>query len=113
MLGGWMEKGFEVSEKVDCWISQITNQTLSRRFLLGFEVDMKPISVLLVDDDPTFLDILNRLLWEHHNDGVTVVGLAALSDKTVAKALKLQPKVILLDLGLAGLRGVPYITLSA
>ncbi len=105
LADGW-RKALKFLRRLIVGFPKKTNQTLARRFLLGFEVDMKPISVLLVDDDPTFLDILNHLLWEHHNDGVTVVGLAALNDKAVAKALKLQPKVILLDLGLARHSGV-------
>ena len=40
---------------------------------------MNPISVLLVDDDPAFLRIATRFLWEH--DDVVVVGTAGGSEK--------------------------------
>ncbi len=68
---------------------------------------MPPISVLLVDDNPTFLRILTRFLSEH--DEVIVVGTAGDGEEALAMAGTLHPEVILLDLAMPGLSGLETI----
>jgi CheY-like chemotaxis protein len=64
---------------------------------------MPPISVLLVDDNPTFLRILGDFLGEE--EGILVVGTARSGEEALAKAKELRPQVILLDLAMPGLNG--------
>ncbi len=69
---------------------------------------MAPISVHLVDDNPTFLRIATRFLEEH--DGVVVIGTAGGGKEALEKAQELRPRVILLDLAmpdLPGLKAIP------
>jgi DNA-binding NarL/FixJ family response regulator len=70
---------------------------------------IKPLSLLLVDDNRTFLDVTSRFLgWE---DSVEVVGLAAGGKEGVEKALALKPDVILIDLEMPDLPGLKAISL--
>ena len=64
---------------------------------------MAPISVLLVDDNPTFLRILGDFLGEEEN--IFVVGMARSGEEALVKAKELRPQVILLDLAMPGLNG--------
>jgi CheY-like chemotaxis protein len=64
---------------------------------------MAPISVLLVDDNPTFLRILSEFLGEEEE--VLVVGMARSGEEALARAKELQPQVILLDLAMPGMGG--------
>jgi DNA-binding response OmpR family regulator len=71
---------------------------------------MKPISVLLVDDNPTFLRIATRFLQE--DEGVVVVGTAGGGEEALTQAQTLRPQVILLDLAmpdLPGLEAIPFL----
>ncbi len=72
---------------------------------------MNPISVLLVDDNPTFLHILTRFLQEHYQSEVIVVGTAGGGEEALDKAQALRPHVILLDLRMPGLSGLETIPL--
>ncbi|MFB0536671.1 MAG: response regulator transcription factor [Anaerolineae bacterium] len=65
---------------------------------------MKPISVLLVDDNPSFLRIAIRFLQEH--DDVAVVGAAGGGEEALALAQDLQPDIVLIDLAMPGLSGL-------
>ena len=65
---------------------------------------MAPISVLLVDDNPTFLRILKRFLGEE--EGLLVVGTAESGEEALKKTRELQPQVILLDLAMPGMGGL-------
>lgn len=62
---------------------------------------MKPISVMLVDDNPKFLHFATRFL-EAHND-VVVVGTATRCDEAITQAEGLRPQVMLLDLAVPDL----------
>jgi DNA-binding response OmpR family regulator len=62
---------------------------------------MKPISVLLVDDNPKFLHFATRFL-EAHND-VVVIGTATGCDEAITQAEELRPQVMLLDLAIPDL----------
>jgi DNA-binding NarL/FixJ family response regulator len=64
---------------------------------------MAPISVLLVDDNPTFLRILGDFLGEEED--ILVVGMARSGEEALVKAKELRPQVVLLDLAMPGLNG--------
>jgi DNA-binding NarL/FixJ family response regulator len=65
---------------------------------------MAPISVLLVDDNATFLRILSNFLQEE--EGILVAGTAGSGEEALVRAQELQPQVILLDLAMPGLGGL-------
>jgi DNA-binding NarL/FixJ family response regulator len=71
--------------------------------------NMKPISVLLVDDNPSFLRIVTRFL-EQQGD-VAVVGAAGGGEEALALAQDLEPDVVLVDLAMPGLSGLATIPL--
>jgi len=73
------------------------------------ELAMKPISVLLVDDNPTFLRATTQFLNAH--DDITVVGVARGGEEALAQIPFLQPQVILVDLAMFGLSGLEAIPL--
>jgi DNA-binding NarL/FixJ family response regulator len=62
-----------------------------------------PLTCLIVDDSSDFLDAARQLLAD---DGVTVIGVAATSDRAVAETLALRPDVALVDIDLGAERGV-------
>ena len=68
---------------------------------------MDPIPVLLVDDNPIFLNIVTRFLQSHKD--VVVVGSAGGGEAALACAPDLKPQVILLDLAMPGLSGLEVI----
>ncbi len=68
---------------------------------------MKPISVLLVDDNPAFLRLTTRFLQEY--DDVAVVGAAGGGEEALALAQDLQPDMVLIDLAMPGLSGLATI----
>ena len=59
---------------------------------------MKPVRVLLVDDNPTFLRIATRYLHETCQDQMMVAGTASDGEQALALAQHLQPQLVLLDL---------------
>lgn len=67
----------------------------------------EPISVLLVDDNPTFLRVTTRYLQQQED--MIVVGVAPSGEKGLAEAIKLQPKIVLLDLAMPDLSGLELI----
>ncbi|MBI2951942.1 response regulator transcription factor [bacterium] len=70
---------------------------------------MGPVSVLLVDDSPLFLDIATRFLQEEYRGEVVVVGVAGGGEEALAQAQLLQPQVILIDLNMPGMSGLEAI----
>ncbi len=68
---------------------------------------MDPISILLVDDNPTFLKIAARFLQTHHE--IIVLGTAEDGSEAVDQARKLHPNVVILDLGMPGMNGLDTI----
>jgi CheY-like chemotaxis protein len=56
-----------------------------------------PLTCLVVDDSPDFLEAARQLLGD---DGVGVVGFAATSDQAVEQVLALRPDVALVDIDL-------------
>jgi DNA-binding NarL/FixJ family response regulator len=61
-----------------------------------------PLTCLIVDDSPQFLEAARQLL---EDDGVTVVGVAATADAALATTLELQPDVALVDIDLGAESG--------
>lgn len=64
----------------------------------------KPVRVLLVDDEPMFLEALKALLGA--DERVTVVAVAANGHDAVALALSERPDVALVDIALPGVDGL-------
>ena len=62
------------------------------------------IRVLLVDDNPAFLDALGRLLDEEER--VEVVGRAHSGEEAIALAGYLAPDLILMDIAMPGMNGL-------
>ena len=70
---------------------------------------MGPTTLLLVDDNATFLRVLSDFLGGE--EGILVVGTAGSAEEALEKAKELQPQVILLNLlvmpGLGDLSAIP------
>jgi DNA-binding NarL/FixJ family response regulator len=64
------------------------------------------LSVLLVDDNPHFLRILDRFLAAHGHGDVRVVGTVVGGRGVVARAARLRPDVILVDLKMPDVPGL-------
>jgi len=60
-------------------------------------------SVLVVDDDPSFVSLARRMLEQA---GLEVCATAPDADTAVAKALELEPDGALVDVGLPGRDGI-------
>ncbi len=65
-----------------------------------------PLSVLLVDDNPTFLRVLQDFLADYGAGLVQVVGAVVGGRHAVAQAEQLHPQVILLDLQMPDVPGL-------
>ncbi len=65
---------------------------------------MEPIRVLIADDHPHFRDGMRALL--HSAPDLEVVGEARDGEGAISQAEKLQPDVILMDLGMPGVNGI-------
>ena len=70
---------------------------------------MAPIRVLVVDDNPTFLDIAIEFLQQY--DELNIIGTASGGRQALAQAQELCPQVILLDLAMPDLLGLEVIPL--
>jgi DNA-binding response OmpR family regulator len=68
---------------------------------------MEPISVLLIDDNPTFLRATTQFLEAH--DDMSVVGTALQGEMALAQLSQIQPQVILVDMAMIGLSGLEVI----
>ncbi len=76
------------------------------------ETEVVTLSVLLVDDNRTFVRILTEFLLEHGEDTLRVVGSVIGGWDAVAQAEKLQPDVVLVDLQMplqSGLTLLPHL----
>ena len=70
------------------------------------------LSVLLVDDNPTFLRVLTRFLTDQNEIALEVVGTVIGGEEAVAQAETLQPDVVLVDLQMplrSGLELLPHL----
>jgi DNA-binding NarL/FixJ family response regulator len=70
---------------------------------------MKPISILLVDENPIFLDIISRFLLDDFSNKVVLVGKANTHAEAKSLAQRQRPQVILVDHGLPGQKGLPLV----
>jgi len=70
------------------------------------ENDVATLSVLLVDDNRTFLRILTGFLSEYGEGALRVVGSVEGGRDAVAEAERLQPDVILVDLKMPDVPGL-------
>jgi DNA-binding NarL/FixJ family response regulator len=68
---------------------------------------MDRISLLLVDDNPTFLEMATRFLQGHED--LAVVGTARGGEEALKQARDLHPDVVLLDLAMPKLNGLGVI----
>jgi two-component system response regulator DesR len=68
---------------------------------------MKPVSVLLVDDNPTFLRIVERYLQAEEE--ITVVGAVEGGDEALALVHRLKPDIVLTDLAMPKVSGMETI----
>jgi DNA-binding NarL/FixJ family response regulator len=72
----------------------------------------QPTTLLLVDDNPTFLRILKSFLDENYPEEMLVVGTASDGNEALVRATEIRPDVVLLDLAMPGLNGlntIPYL----
>ncbi len=69
------------------------------------------VSVLLVDDEATFLRIETLFLETHYRNEMNIVGTASSGEECLVKAQLLAPEVILIDLNMPGLTGLQTIPL--
>jgi DNA-binding NarL/FixJ family response regulator len=67
------------------------------------------MTLLLVDDNPTFLRILERFLDEQEDEELSVIGTATGGQEGLAKAMTLRPDVVLLDLAMPDTHGLDVI----
>ena len=70
---------------------------------------MKSIPVTVMDENPIFLDIFSRFLRDECPNEVTLLGTTATYAEAEAQAQRLRPKVIIVDHGLPGQRGLYWI----
>ena len=70
------------------------------------ESELATMSVLLVDDNRTFLRILTEFLSEHGEGALQVVGSVVGGQDAVAQAQRLTPDVILVDLKMPDVPGL-------
>lgn len=68
---------------------------------------MEPISVLLIDDNPTFLRIVERFLKQEEE--IDVVGAVEGGDDALALLHRLRPDVVLTDLAMPKVSGMETI----
>lgn len=68
---------------------------------------MKPISLLLVDDNHNFLRAAERLLTQ--SEDVAILGTASAGEEALRHAQDLQPQIILLDIALPDISGIELI----
>ena len=70
---------------------------------------MSPISILLVDDNPVFLETVERFINEHGRPEMDVVAHAGGGYEALTSAKALRPQVVLVDLVMPDLPGLVLI----
>jgi DNA-binding response OmpR family regulator len=70
---------------------------------------MESISVLLVDDNATFLRVTTQFLQAQHDANMVVIGTANRGEDALEQVESLQPQVILIDLAMPGMPGLETI----
>jgi two-component system secretion response regulator SsrB len=69
---------------------------------------MDPIRVLLIGGNPALFDLVKLFLEQHQ--GVVVVGVCIEATSGLVQAARLQPQVVICDLGTPGLTGLDTIS---
>src|SRR5512140_3662508 len=97
-------------------ISTVEPRVREKRFVVSPSTaprtsNRNKISVMLVDDETTFLRIETLFLETHYRNEIHVVGTASGGEECLAKAQLLAPEVILIDLNMPGLSGLQTIPL--
>jgi two-component system nitrate/nitrite response regulator NarL len=69
------------------------------------------ISVMLVDDEPTFLRIAQLFLETHYGQEIDILGTARSGEEALSQAQLLAPQLVLIDLNMPGLSGLQTIPL--
>ena len=67
----------------------------------------KPITVLLIDDNPTFLGIVQRFL--KGEEGIEVIGAVESGEEALALVHRLKPDIVLTDLAMPKVSGMETI----
>jgi DNA-binding response OmpR family regulator len=70
---------------------------------------MESISVLLVDDNTTFLRVTTQFLQAQHDANMVVIGTANRGEDALEQVESLRPQVILIDLAMPGMPGLETI----
>lgn len=68
---------------------------------------MEPIRILVVDDNPLFLDIATDFLRQY--DELSIAGTATGGQEALIQVQELQPQIVLLDLAMPDLPGLEVI----
>lgn len=68
---------------------------------------MNPISILLVDDNRSFLRAEDRFLRQ--SEDVTILGMASSGNEALRRSKELLPQIILLDIVLPDISGIELI----
>ncbi len=68
-------------------------------------------SVMLVDDEPTFLRITQLFLQTHYRGEIDILGTANSGEECLSKVQLLAPQIVLMDLNMPGLSGLQTIPL--
>lgn len=97
-------------------ISTVEPRVREKRFVVSPSTaprtsNRNKISVMLVDDETTFLRIETLFLETHYRNEIHVVGTASGGEECLAKAQLLAPEVVLIDLNMPGLSGLQTIPL--
>jgi len=70
-----------------------------------------PIRLLIVDDNPTFLETISAYMQEHHAEDVEIVGVAESGKEAITRTNDLLPRAVLLDLKMQDKHGLNVIPL--
>jgi DNA-binding NarL/FixJ family response regulator len=68
------------------------------------DIHAASIRVLIVDDEPLFVEMVEAMLAAEH--GIEVIGIAADGDEAVRLAADLEPDVIVMDISMPGKNGI-------
>ena len=75
----------------------------------AMEESVNPVSVLLVDDNPSFLRILTNFLERSGQGKIVIVGTALGGRDGLRKAQEFRPQVVVMDLAMPDLHGLAAI----